>query len=602
MPTKPTTLPIWATNTGSNVVTGLAIDNINWQTGTVSTVRYTFTGSPDLSSVIVGHQLVASGCTDDTHNGTFEITAVNNASDWIDVTNAAVTDATLDETSSPGTAIAKTGTALIQAPTSSKQTMGWLNDERPPAGYFNWLTNLAYSWFNWLDSWSTGIETDISDLATEIDGINPTVTVITTDTTGAVNHHYFTNGNSLVRVTLPSTFAIGDRVRVIGMGASGYLVKPATGDSIYSYSETVPTDGTAVFPDQQYTAIEFEANAANSSWVVASVAGTFNVRNPGWYVTTFAGTTSGNADGTGTSAQFSAPGGIVADGSGNLYVADTSNHRIRYITPAGVVTTFAGSSSGSTNGTGTGAQFNNPYGLALDGSGNLYVADKTNHLIRKITPGAVVTTFAGSTSGNADGTGTGAQFNNPQDVVFDSAGNLFVADTSNHRIRKITSGGVVTTFAGAASGSADGTGTAASFNSPVGIAADSADNLYVVDAVNHRIRKITPAGVVTTFAGSTAGYTDGTGTGAQFNGPYGIATDASNNVYVTDSTNNRIRKITSGGVVTTIAGAGSSGTTNGVGTSAEFNGLKGIIAYGADTLYACNDAADRIRKIFNEAG
>jgi hypothetical protein len=158
VPTKPTTLPIWATNAGSNVVTGLAIDNINWQTGTVSTVRYTFTGSPDLSAVIVGHQLVASGCTDGTHNGTFEITAVNNASDWIEVVNAAVTDATLDEASSPGTAIVKTGSSLIQAPTSSKQNMGWLNDERPPAGYFNWQSYWVYQWIDWLDQGGGGVE------------------------------------------------------------------------------------------------------------------------------------------------------------------------------------------------------------------------------------------------------------------------------------------------------------------------------------------------------------------------------------------------------------------------------------------------------------
>lgn len=174
MATEPTALPIWATNTGSNVVTGLAIDNINWQTGTTSTVRYTFTGSPDLSAVIVGHQLVVSGCTDNTHNGTFEITVVNNASDWIEVTNAAVTDATLDEASSPGTAIAKTGTALIQAPTSSKQAMGWLNSERPPAGYFNWFQNLVYGWLAWFDQEVTTLTASVS-LKTAVATVGTTV-------------------------------------------------------------------------------------------------------------------------------------------------------------------------------------------------------------------------------------------------------------------------------------------------------------------------------------------------------------------------------------------------------------------------------------------
>ena len=336
MPTKPTTLPIWATNAGSNVVTGLAIDNINWQTGTTSTVRYTFTGSPDLSAVIVGHQLVASSCTDDTHNGTFEITAVNNASDWIEVTNAAVTDATLDEASSPGTAIAKTGTALIQAPTSSKQTMGWLNSERPPAGYFNWLTNLVYSWLDWLDGWSDDtdtaigdIETDIIAIEAEIAGLGVTTTVITDNTTAAENTHYFVNAATRKTVTLPAVFSAGAFIRVSGMGAGGWVLKPAAGDAIYAPASSVPSAGSAVLSDQQYTSVELAANVADSSWVIVSGSGAYTVRDPSFVVTTLAGSSSGYSDGVGTAAKFFGPNGITVDSTGNFFIGDYSNHRIR---------------------------------------------------------------------------------------------------------------------------------------------------------------------------------------------------------------------------------------------------------------------------------
>jgi sugar lactone lactonase YvrE len=593
VPTKPTTLPIWATNAGSNVVTGLAIDNINWQAGTVSTVRYTFTGSPDLSAVIVGHQLVASSCTNGTHNGTFEITAVNNASDWIEVVNAAVTDATLDETSSPGTAIAKTGTALIQAPTSSKQAMGWLNSERPPAGYFNWLTNLAYSWLNWLDGWATDTDAAIAELTT-------TTTVVTANTTAAVSNHYFVDSATRKKITLPSTFAVGDEIRITGMGAGGWMIKPATGDSIYDSAGSIPSGGTAIFNDQQYTSISLEANSANNSWVVAGYSGTFTIRDPAYIVTTFAGSSSGNADGTGTAAQFSGPYGVTFDIAGNLFVSDTaSNNRIRKITSAGVVTTFAGSSYGSADGTGTAAQFANPYGVTFDSAGNLFVADYSNHRIRKITSAGAVTTFAGSSSGYSDGTGTAAQFNGPIGINIDSAGNLFVADFNNNRIRKITSAGVVTTFAGSSSGSADGTGTAAQFANPYGVTFDSAGNLFVADYSNHRIRKITSAEVVTTFAGSSSGSADGTGTAAQFNTPGGITFDSAGNLLVADVGNHRIRKITSAGVVTTAAGS-SSGYSDGLGTAAQFNGPRGIAVDSAGNLFLSDESNFRIRKIENE--
>jgi serine/threonine protein kinase, bacterial len=261
-----------------------------------------------------------------------------------------------------------------------------------------------------------------------------------------------------------------------------------------------------------------------------------------------AGTGSPGADnGMGVQASFRFPLGVAVDAAGNVYVADTDNHMIRKIASNGQVTTVAGNgTSGSADGAGAGASFNLPIGVAADAAGNLYVADVLNHKIRKITPIGEVSTFAGSGSiGFSDGTGIAASFTFPQGVAVDGAGNVYVADTDNHRIRKITAGGEVSTLAGSGlPGSADGTGAAASFNFPHGVAVDAFGNVYVADRFNFKIRKITPAGVVTTLAGiSTFGAVDGTAAVASFNEPVGVTVDAFGNIYVADNNNNKIRKI-----------------------------------------------------------
>ena len=318
-------------------------------------------------------------------------------------------------------------------------------------------------------------------------------------------------------------------------------------------------------------------------------------------VTTLAGSgVQGFANGTGTDAQFQWSYGLAVDSSKNVYVADGSNYRIRKITSSGVVSTFAGSGTeGTANGTGTGAQFSYTEGVAVDTSGTVYVADSSNNLIRKITSAGVVTTLAGSTQGSADGTGAGAQFYEPSDIVVDASGNLYVTDAENHRIRKVTQAGVVTTFAGSgAIGSADGTGTSAQFVYPESIAIDSTGNLFVADMFGNTIRKITTVGVVTTFAGSgVAGFADGTGTNAQFYSPAGIAIDSANNMYVADKSNNRIRKITPAGVVTTIAGSGVAGFADGTGTNAQFMTPTGIDVDSTGTLYVADAQNYRIRMI-----
>ncbi|AYL95827.1 MBG domain-containing protein [Mucilaginibacter celer] len=319
-------------------------------------------------------------------------------------------------------------------------------------------------------------------------------------------------------------------------------------------------------------------------------------------VTTFAGsTTSGSADGTGTAARFNGALNVANDAAGNVYVTDQINNLIRKITPAGVVTTLAGSGSqGAVNGNGTAASFSHPTGLAVDASGNVYVADQSNNLIRKITPTGDVTTFAGSGSqGAVNGTGTAASFNLPTDITIDSNGNLYVTDLFNNQIRKITPAGVVSTFAGSGvQGSANGTGTAASFNYPTGIAVDLSGNLYVADQNNHKIRKITAAGVVTTFAGvGTAGAVNGAGTAASFYNPYAVAVDGTGNVYVADYNNNMIRAINSAGTVTTLAGKTTSGAVDGNGTAASFNHPGGLSLDGTGNLYVADYYNNEVRKI-----
>ncbi|MCE7996985.1 MAG: hypothetical protein HEP71_33805, partial [Roseivirga sp.] len=267
--------------------------------------------------------------------------------------------------------------------------------------------------------------------------------------------------------------------------------------------------------------------------------------SPSGVVSVMAGSlgVSGNGDGTGSTARFETLDGLEVDASGNVYGIDRNNQRVRKITPLGVVTTFAGGANGYRDDTGRFARFSSPTDIAVDVSGNLYVADLGNHRIRKITPAGVVTTFAGSGSGSADGTGTEAQFYQPQGLAVDAAGNVYVADRGNHRIRKITPEGVVSTLAGSTQGTANGTGTSAQFNYPSDVSVDAAGNVYYSDHEAYSVRKITPEGVVSTLVGGERrGNLDGTGTAAAFQSPGKICTDTAGNIYLLDYS--RVHKIT----------------------------------------------------------
>ena len=316
-------------------------------------------------------------------------------------------------------------------------------------------------------------------------------------------------------------------------------------------------------------------------------------------VSTLAGSAGyGYVNATGASARFDALNGLATDSAGNVYVADTDNNAIRKITPAGVVTTFAGSATGlagNTDGPGTTALFDGPWGVATDSSDNVYVADYNNDTIRKITPAGVVSTLLDNA------TGVAAVFAGPNDVAVDSAGNVYVAAYGNSTIGKITPGGVVSTLAGTGTaGYTNGAGASAQFNEPWGIAVDSAGNVYVTDYGNNAIRKIDTSGVVSTFAGSATGLSgsaDGTGTGASFNAPVYVATDSAGNVYVTDSGNYTIRKITTGGVVTTLAGtAGQNGFTPGA-LPGVLSNPTGIRVFGTTLYFGSNNGVVSITNL-----
>ena len=335
---------------------------------------------------------------------------------------------------------------------------------------------------------------------------------------------------------------------------------PATGFSpLYRFRNL--TNGTYLF-----SAYEAEKDA-----IVANYVGIFLYEGISYYVrqtaplelSLLAGSGAYDSiNGTGVAASFKNIGNIVHDSMGNLFVVDDDDHTIRKITPTGVVSTYAGASGvdGFADGPALSARFRFPHGITIDGAGNLFVSEGGNHSIRKITPTGMVSTFAGAgVFGNFNGTGVAARFNSPLGIAIDAANNIYVADRNNSLIRKITPAGVVTTVAGMANtpGSDNGTGTAAKFSFPWGVASDASGTLYIADTNNNNIRKITPAGVVSTFAGiATAfgGYADGIGSAARFSQPIDLKVDNAGNIYVADKFNKTVRKITASGVVSTVVG------------------------------------------------
>ncbi|MGI4870115.1 MAG: hypothetical protein ACRYFX_02935 [Janthinobacterium lividum] len=312
------------------------------------------------------------------------------------------------------------------------------------------------------------------------------------------------------------------------------------------------------------------------------------------------GTAGFNGDGVAaTSARLYNPAGVAVDGSGNVYIVDQYNNRIRKVTATtGVISTVAGTGTGGFSGDGgaaTNAQIQNPVGVAVDGSGNIYIADQDNQRIRKVTATTgVISTIVGTGTGGFSGDGgaaTNAQLNNPVGVAVDGSGNVYIVDYNNNRIRKVTATtGVISTIA-------------AALNSPTGVAVDGSSNVYIADQNNQRIRKVTATtGVLSTIAGTgTAGFSGdgGAATSAQLKNPIGVAVDGSGNVYIADQFNHRIRKVSAAGVISTIAGTGTAGFSGdgGAATSAQLYYPAGVAVSGSGNVYIADQYNHRIRQL-----
>jgi hypothetical protein len=324
---------------------------------------------------------------------------------------------------------------------------------------------------------------------------------------------------------------------------------------------------------------------------------------PAGVVTTLAGSVgvAGSSDGTGSAARFRSLSGLAIDGSGNIYGADEGDNTIRKISPAGVVTTVAGLGMdyaiGNNDGPASAAQFETTTQVAAGPAGMVYVSDTLNHTIRQISADGVVSTIAGSNTApsgnNEDGTGTAARFAAPGPITVDASGTIYVGELTNGTIRKITADKVVTTLNSVGSGQTQ-------FDGIGGIATDSTGGVYVTDNHKHTINKVSPSGVITTLAGSSgvAGLTDGSGSAGRFNQPEGVVVDSAGNLFVADSGNHTIRKVTSDGTVTTVAGAaGLSGDNDGAAADARFSFPSGLTLNASGELFVADSSNSIIRKI-----
>ena len=376
-----------------------------------------------------------------------------------------------------------------------------------------------------------------------------------------------------------------------------------TTDPIITYTYTFTSNLTGLTPSTTYYVRAYATNQYGTGYgaTVKFVTST-TLSGVTGAVTTFAGNaTGGYADGTGAGATFNNPQGMALDAQGNIYVADAFNNRIRKITPSGTVTTIAGNGTAGYSGdkgNALNAQFYGPRGVAVDVQGNVFVADFGNNVIRQINTSGIITTIAGNgTAGYNNGTGTDTvRFNSPADVAVDNKGNIFVADYNNNLIRKITSAGVVSTVAGTLSpGYVNGTvntttGAYVSFDKPLALVLDAAGNIYVADSGNSAIREITPALVTTTVAG-------GPGQSTLVGYPAGIAMDALGNFFITDQSG-RVIELTAARVLYDLAGAPNvAGFADGSGTAAQFNTPQGIGVDASGNIYVADSNNNRIRKV-----
>jgi uncharacterized protein (TIGR03437 family) len=389
--------------------------------------------------------------------------------------------------------------------------------------------------------------------------------------------------------------------RIRKVTPSGTISTVAGGGTSY------PGDGGPATSAQLFDPSAIATDSAGNLYIADG--GIRKVTPSGTISTVAGGGTSYPGDGgPATSAQLGSPQGVAVDSAGNLYIADNANHRIRKVTPGGIISTVAGNGSGGYSGDfgpAINAQLNFPTGVAVDSAGNLYMADFNNHRIRKVTPSGFISPVAGNQYQGYSGDGgpaTNAQLNNPEGIAVDSAGNVYIADYFNQRIRRVTQGGIISTVAGKGNFGYSGDGdpaTGAELSFPSGVAVDSAGNLYIADSFNQRIRKVTPAGIISTVAGNGSnGYSGdgGPATSAQLYNPSGVAVDSASNIYIADSLNQRIRKVTPAGIITTVAGNGSGGYSGDgrAATNAQLNVPSGVTVDSNGNLYIADATTIRM--------
>ena len=352
----------------------------------------------------------------------------------------------------------------------------------------------------------------------------------------------------------------------------------------------------------------------NKAILPALIVGFDKCSNAQYIITTIVGTGTQGSSGDGgaaTSAQLNNPRGASVDMSGNVYIADTENNKIRMVSRTGIITTIAGTGTQGSSGDGgaaTSAQLYYPVGVSVDISGNVYIADSDNHKIRKVTSTGIITTIAGTGDSGSSGDGgaaTSAQLNNPYGVSVGISGNVYIADLRNHKIRMVTSTAIITTIAGTGTAGSSGDGgaaTSAQLNYPTGVSVDLSGNVYIADTANSKIRKVTSTGIITTIAGTGDSGSSGDGgaaTSAQLNNPTEVSVGISGDVYITDYTNNKIRKVTGTGIITTIAGTGVYGSSGdgGAATSAQLNGVFGVSVGISGNVYIADTSNNKVRMV-----
>jgi sugar lactone lactonase YvrE len=352
-----------------------------------------------------------------------------------------------------------------------------------------------------------------------------------------------------------------------------------------------------------------EVMVFNRAIAAAEIAGCVPPQLSGT-ISTVAGGSVGDG-GPAVNAPVNTPSAAAVDSAGNLYIANTYNNRVRKVSTSGTITTVAGNGTPGFSGDGgpaTNASLASPTGVAVDAAGNLYIADAGNDRVRKVSASGTITTVAGTGTPGFSGDGgpaTGAGLVYPSGVAVDAAGNLYIADTYNNRVRKVSASGTITTVAGNGTPGFSGDGgpaTNASLASPSGVAVDAAGNLYIADPDNSRVRKVSTSGTITTVAGNgTPGFSGdgGPATNASLFNPSGVAVDAAGNLYIADTTNSRVRKVSTSGTITTVAGNGTPGFSGdgGPATNASLVYPSGVAVDAAGNLYIADSQNNRVRKV-----